>query len=78
MTCCFDHFLLSFQMSVTVVGYRMGIMPVEVLNLGYNIYVASLFTNGKSHLLRNVIYQIICHQGSNNDSERLQPLFQEQ
>jgi len=34
-------------MSVTVVGYRTGIMPVEILNLGDNIYVASSFTNGK-------------------------------
>ena len=65
-------------MSVTVVGHLTGIMPVEVLNLGDKIYVASLFTNGKSHLLRNAIYQIICHQGGNNDLGRLQPLLQVQ
>ena len=34
-----------------------------------------LFMNGKSHLLRNVIDKIICHQGSSNDLERLQPLL---
>jgi len=44
----FDHFLLSFRMSVVVVGHKMGNMPVEVLNLGEKIYVASLLTNGKS------------------------------
>jgi len=65
-------------MSVIVVGHRTGIMPMEILNLGEKIYIVSLFTNEKSHLLRNVIYEIICHQGSNNDLERLQPLLQEQ
>jgi len=34
-------------------------MPVEVLNLGEKRYVESLFTNGKPHLLRNVIDKII-------------------
>ena len=72
----FDHFLLSFRMSVVVVGHKMGNMPVEVLNLGEKIYVASLLTNGKSYLLRNVIDQIISHQGSNNDLEMLQQLLQ--
>ena len=76
MTCSFDHFLLSFRMSVVVVGHKMGNMPVEVLNLGEKIYVASLLTNGKSYLLRNVIDQIISHQGSNNDLEMLQQLLQ--
>ena len=76
MTCSFDHFLLSFRMSVIVVGHKMGNMPVEVLNLGEKIYVASLLTNGKSYLLRNVIDQIISHQGSNNDLEMLQQLLQ--
>ena len=63
-------------MSVVVVGHKMGNMPVEVLNLGEKIYVASLLTNGKSYLLRNVIDQIISHQGSNNDLEMLQQLLQ--
>ena len=63
-------------MSVIVVGHKMGNMPVEVLNLGEKIYVASLLTNGKSYLLRNVIDQIISHQGSNNDLEMLQQLLQ--
>ena len=76
MTCSFDHFLLSFRISVIVVGHKMGNMPVEVLNLGEKIYVASLLTNGKSYLLRNVIDQIISHQGSNNDLEMLQQLLQ--
>ena len=31
-----------------------------------------LFTNGKSHLLRNVIHKIIYHQRCNNDLSRLQ------
>ena len=46
-------------MSVTIVGNQIGNMPVEVLNLGEKRYVGSLFTNGKSHLLRNVINKII-------------------
>ena len=37
----------------------MGNMPVEVPNLGKKRYVGSLFTNGKSHLLRNVVNKII-------------------
>jgi len=38
-------------------------MLVEILNL----YVESLFTIAKTHLLRNVIDKIIYHQSSNND-----------
>jgi len=37
----------------------MGNMPVEVLDLGEKRYVQSLFTNGKTHLLRNVSDKII-------------------
>ena len=37
----------------------MGNMPVEVLNLGEKRCVESLFTNGKTHLLRKVIDKII-------------------
>ena len=59
MTCIFDHFLLSFHMSVALVGHQMGNMPVEILNLGEKRYVESLFTNGKSHLVRNVVDKII-------------------
>jgi len=38
------------------------------VNLGEKRYVESLFTNGKSHLLRNVINKIIYHQSSRNAS----------
>jgi len=55
----FDHFLLRFRMSVAIVGHRMGNMPMEVLNLGGKRYVDSLFTNGNSHLLRNMVDKII-------------------
>ena len=64
-------------MSVAIVGHRMGNMPMEMLNLGEKRYVESLFTNGKSHLLTNVIDKIIEHQSSNNDLKRLQPLLRE-
>ena len=46
-------------MSVALVGHQMGNMPVEILNLGEKRYVESLFTNGKSHLVRNVVDKII-------------------
>ena len=46
-------------------------MPVEVLNLGEKSYVESLFTNGKSHLLRDMINKIIYHQRSNNGLKML-------
>ena len=46
-------------MSVAIVGHRMGNMHIEVLNLGGKRYVESSFTNGKSHLLRNVVDKII-------------------
>jgi len=36
----------------------MGNMLVEILNLGEKKYVESLVTNGKTHLLRNVIDKI--------------------
>ena len=62
-------------MSVTMTSHIVGNMPMEVPNLGEKRYVESLFTNGKSHLLRNVIDKIICHQRSNNDLERLQLLL---
>jgi len=42
MACDFDHFLLSFHMSVTIVGNRLRNMPVEMLNLGDKGYVESL------------------------------------
>jgi len=77
MTCNFDHFLLSVHMSVAIVGHRMGNMPMEMLDLGEKKYVESLFTNGKTHLLTNVIDKIIEHQSSNNDLKRLQSLFRE-
>ena len=38
----------------------------------------SLFTNEKSHLLRNVINKIIYQQCSNNDLSRLQLLLRKQ
>ena len=59
MTWSFDHFLLSFHMSVAKFGHQMGNIPVEVLNLGQKIYVESLFINGKTHLLRNMIDKIM-------------------
>jgi len=34
MACSFDHFLLRFQTSVTIVGHRMGNILVEILGLG--------------------------------------------
>jgi len=37
----------------------MGNMPVEVLDLREKRYVESLFTNEKTHLLRNVSNNII-------------------
>ena len=37
-----------------------------------------LFTNDKSHLLRNVIDKIIYHQRGNNDLSRLQLLLRKQ
>ena len=46
-------------MSVAIVGHWMGNMPVEVLNLKVKIYLQSFFTNGKIHLFRNVINNII-------------------
>jgi len=64
-------------MSVGIAGCWMRNMPVEVLNLGES-HVESLFRNGKSHLLRNVIDKIIYHQSSNNALERLHPLLREQ
>ena len=64
-------------MSVAIVGHEMGNMHMEVLNLGEKRYVKSLFTNEKSHLLRNVINQIIHRQSSNNDLKILQQLFRE-
>jgi len=42
-------------MSVATVCHQAGNMRVEVLNLEKKRYVESLFTNGKTHLLRNVI-----------------------
>jgi len=78
MTCRFDHFLLSFHISVTIVRHWIGNIPVEVLNLGQKRYVESLFTNGKTHLLRNVIDKIIYHKRSNNDLKKLQLLLWEQ
>ena len=64
-------------MSVAIVNHRMGNMPVEILNLSKKRYVESLFTNGKSDLLRKVIDKIICHQSSTNGLKTLQPLLQE-
>jgi len=52
-------------------------MPVEVLNLEENRYMESLFTNGKSDLLRNVVDKIICHQRNNNVLKLLQPLLRQ-
>ena len=46
-------------MSVAIAGHRMGNMPMEMLDLGEKKYVESLFTDGKSHLLTNVIDKII-------------------
>ena len=37
-----------------------------------------IVTNGKSHLLRNVINKVIHHQRSNNDLKRLQLFLREQ
>jgi len=37
----------------------MGNMPMEILNLEERRYVESAIKNGKTHLLRNVIGQII-------------------
>ena len=59
MTCSFDHCLLSFHISVAIVGYRMGNIPMQVLNLGEKRYEESLFISGKSDLLRNVIDKFI-------------------
>ena len=39
---------------------------MKILDLGEKGYVESLFTNGKSHLLRNETDNIIHHQRSNN------------
>ena len=46
-------------------------MPVEILNLGKKRYVESLFSSGKSHLLRNVIDKV------NNDLQKLQLFLRE-
>jgi len=59
MTWSFDHFLLSFHVSGNVQPIKIENMPVEVLDLGEKYYVELLFTNGKSHLLRNVIDKIV-------------------
>jgi len=64
-------------MLVAIAGHWIGNMPVEVLNLGEKRCVELLFTNGKSHLLRNVIGKIIHHQSSSNDLEMLQSLLRE-
>jgi len=37
----------------------MGNMPMEILDLGEKRCVELLFTNGKTHLFRNVIDKII-------------------
>ena len=59
MPCSFDRSLLRFQTSVAIVGHSIGNMLMQVVNLGEKICVKSLFTNGKSYLLRNVIDKII-------------------
>jgi len=63
---------------VAVFGHGMGNILVEILNLGEKRCVESLFTNGKSYLLRNVIDKIIYHQSNNNGLKRPQPMLEEQ
>ena len=46
-------------MLVTMVEHCIGNMPMEILNLEERRYVESVIKNGKTHLLRNVIGQII-------------------
>ena len=50
-------------------------MPVKILNLEHKIYVGLAFINGKYHLLRNEIDDIIYHYSSRNDHKRLQQLL---
>jgi len=46
-------------MSVAMVGHWMGNLPMEILELEERTYVETAIKNGKTHLLRNVIGQII-------------------